>query len=669
MKSKILKCLSALAFFILLCGMLTACGLSDINIGDMLDQVVGDLPEGTEDEENNDEKNETEKEEEKEDVSGDNTGDSGDGNPDEEESKSSPFTPSIGANGNWFIGSVDLGIHSQAVPPRGVGIQEITLSSTGAELVITYTDKSLTILPLPEAKTPCASCENTAAYPLKSHPHTAAYNANTAVWSFTPGKALQICNTCGSFGLTNSLKHVWSASQVVKPTCMAEGYTKVICGTCSYYEVVEGSQTEKGDHGFAPPEGTQMPPQSCTEGYYVLGVCTEKDCTASQYIYVEPKGHVVSVWTKNIAPTLTTEGSLIGACTACNGTVVSRTLPALNAIDYIYASEEVTCLSGGEATYTYTVKETAQTFVYKATIPPASHVVSGTLVKDMKQVNGAIVYGQTGIKIFSLTAPKCGEIVDGFYTCDVCEVHVTTKVAGDHTWGTPTYQQASCLQAGMTVRRCTVSGCSGRSEQITQAILPHSMTYTLIYDAESEAFLFGKACETCTTKTETSAVAPSYDAENSRAPQCNAAGYRLYVYTFLEDGVEKSVSCKVEYGAATGQHTFIVDDTVILPDEITPGVFAYSSKWVGKGLSVLAIMGQPEPSRETCGLVYDGFYECVCGAGYISVKIYNPHELVHDPSHAENKIPTATENGISVFVCTKADCDHVELIEIEKTEE
>jgi hypothetical protein len=195
------------------------------------------------------------------------------------------------------------------------------------------------------------------------------------------------------------------------------------------------------------------------------------------------------------------------------------------------------------------------------------------------------------------------------------------------------------------------------------------MTYTLTYDAESDTFLFGKMCETCTTKTETSTVIPGYDAENSKAPQCNAAGYRLYVYTFSEDGKHQSVSCKVEYGAATGQHTFIVDGAVVLPDEIAPGVFAYSSKWIGKGLSVLAIMGQPEPSRETCGLVYDGFYECVCGAGYISAKIYNPHELVHDPSHAANKLPTATENGISVFVCTKADCDHVELVEIEKTED
>ena len=673
MKSKFFKYLAVSALCALLCFALASCNFSEKSVNDFFNQIVGADPSNpnSDDEKNkeeNGEKNPTD--EEKNETEDKTPGDSSQ-DKDETQNQDSPFAPSIGQNGNWWIGEVDLGVRADGTPTgAGIGIAAISLSSAGNDLTVRYTNNTLQIIPLPEVKSPCLSCTNVSVYALRCLPHTASFNAATETWSFAQGRGLAICKTCGDCRMVDCLTHTWGKSEVVSPTCAQNGYTKIFCSICNYYETLAGSETSKSDHTYAPLEGTEPPSQGCTEGYWILGICTTEGCSEAKYIFVEAKGHTVAEWQEDVAPTLTAEGSLIGACTVCNGTVVRHTLPALNETDYTYKAEEaVSCLKGGTATYTYVVPETNQSFSFQTETPPASHVVQGVLVTNMKHVDDALVYGQAGVEIFSSVIPKCGEIVNGFYTCDVCKAHFSTKVIGDHTWGNPSYQKADCTQAGCTVWNCTVSGCNGRFEEITEAMLPHDMTYKLTYNADAKVFIFGQSCSACATQSETKNVTPVHDKANSKPPQCNAAGYDLYVYTFLANGAQQSVSCKVENGAATGVHQLIVNGQVILPDEISPGVTAYSSEWIGKGLFVLTGNGQPTPDTETCGLVYEGFFECVCGAGFISTNIYNPHTLAHDSTHPANKAPTASENGITVFICTKADCDHTELVEIEKTQE
>lgn len=571
MKSIFLKWLIASLICLLTVGMLTSCNLPGISLEGFFNE------EGPEQEE------EEEKEEEKEEEEG--GGNSTIPNPDSnqggttEELQKSPFAPSIGENGNWFIGTLDTGAKANQEPiSNETCIDTITLNRS--ELIITYTNGAPTVIPLPAVQTPCTTCTATVSYALKCFEHTAEHKSD-GNWEFTPGRGLKICNSCGSLAMTNVLQHTFDDSEIVAPTCQKEGYTNIICSTCGYFEKVNGTETEKSDHDYRPLSNT-TPTASCIENVVIIYACATEGCNVGKVEQIPAKGHTVA----------------------------------------------------------------------------------GVLVSELKKVDGALVYGQTGIKIFSATPPVCGETVEGFYTCDVCHVNVSTKVAGDHTWGEPTYTEATCTQGRLAIRHCIANGCSGRDESVVEAPLPHAMTYTLTYDATTMQFTFSRACATCNTQTSSEFVSPVHDVENSKAPVCTVAGYDLYVYTFLENGVAQSVSCRVENAAPAGTHQFMIDGMLILPDEIAPGIFAYSSAYIGQGLYVLTNNGEVGPDRVTCGNVYDGFYECACGGVMVTVKIYNPHHLILDPTHPDNKAPSATENGTAVYVCDKEGCDHVELVEI-----
>lgn len=543
----------------------------------------------------------------------------------------------------------------------GKGIVSIDLSADGTKLVIKYTDGNTAEVTIPSVSRACDVCENVTIHEFFGEEHGAAYDAESDTWTFTKGKYLKVCEDCGMSEIVMDVIHDYE-EDTFAPTCTEIGFTGKRC-ECGHYEAVAGSEKDPLGHEFAPGKIVIHEERNkCEYGYWTLGACTREGCMASEPVFVAPVGHKVVTWTKGNTPTVGGTGTLTGVCSVCNETqtiVLPKLALGETAYD-IVTDDTVACEAVVPATFTYTVAATdyaeEQKFEYTVTLPAIGHVVGGVAEDDLVRVQGAVVYGQKGVSILDeIEAPKCGEIVDGFYTCDKCGGHITTEVYGDHTWDEGVTVEATCQAPTTTTYKCTEKVgdvlCTGVKVVKADDQLDHVEEYGLGYAkvGNTLTFSFGIKCSECDE-----IIAGNTDVTDSvvfieSTATCIEAGVDKYYYVYNQAG--DKVYCDVP-APATGNHTLVVDGVTVQPD--ARGY--YSANYIGKGLFVLTLPGQSAPDQVTCGNTYPGFFNCVCGEVKVSVTIYNPHNLVFDEDNADNKAPTCIDVGQKVYVCDKACC-------------
>ena len=544
----------------------------------------------------------------------------------------------------------------------GNGIVSIDLSADGTKLVIKYTNGTTAEVAIPALSNTCDVCENVTIHEFFGEWHAAEQDAE-GKWTFTKGKYLKVCKDCGLSEIVEDVIHDFEEGTIA-PTCDRIGFDGKYCETCGYFEAIPGTEVPALGHDFAPgkvviDDGRNI----CTEGYWTLGACQNDGCTVVEPVFVAPEGHKVVTWTKGVTPSEASSGTLTGVCSVC-GETQTIVLPklALNEKAYTVETETVACEAVVPAKFTYTVAATdyaeEQKFVYEVTLAPKGHVVGGVAEAALVRISGAVVWGQKGVSILDeVVPPKCGQVVDGFYTCDVCGGHITTEVYGDHAWGEPEVKEATCLNPTTYTYKCTDENCLaitvGEKVVTDDDQLDHTPVNGLGWDKNATTgaltFSYGVKCKVCDT-----ALAQNMDVTNavvfvSSTATCIAEGFDKYAYVYNAAG--DKVYCEVP-APATGNHTLVVDGKTVQPDNRG----YYSAEWIGKGLFVLTLPGQSAPDQVTCENTYPGFFNCVCGEVKVSVTIYNPHHLVFDADNAANKDATCIVPGNEVWVCDKACC-------------
>ena len=524
------------------------------------------------------------------------------------------LTPSIGENGNWWIGDKDTGVAAQG--PKGEdgrGIVSVVLIENATKVRITYTDGTTEELDITEYEEPC-TCENTTEEELE--PHTCRVVDGQFVVS--PGKYRVVCDDCGKESIVDKTVHVFVDS-TVPPTCTEEGYDVMLCDDCGYFEAIEGTETDALDHAFF--DWTPVVDEDrnvCEDGYYEVRTCGRDGCGASESHFYPPEGHSVTTWSKNASPTMTAMGSLQGTCSVCRELQILR-IPAFNTTDYTYEQKQI-CTSNGEATWTYTA-ENGQSFAYNVSVAAKSyHTVGGVLENALRKVEYegeyAFVYGQSGLRVLDVAgAPTCKQIVNGYYECDLCGQHISVKIIGDHAWGAESVTNATCTSGTVAVRVCTVCGEEDRT--VADDRLPHNYSYSLTMIVDTGRFIFTADCPTCTAMDSQRDVTDAVyeDPDFYVEPTCASFGNRRYVYDYASG---QSVYYDHTLEKAE-EHVFRVGGSAVLPDYLSSaGIHAYSSAYIGQGLFVL-----DRPDQVTPGNIYDGYFVCACGST-ISVKIYKP---------------------------------------------
>lgn len=241
----------------------------------------------------------------------------------------------------------------------GRGIVSVAADENG-NLVITYTDGTTQTVEMPAASDEDCEHAHISWYKLDGY----AYIATTNTYE---GTLLEVCDDCGYAWLWKNEEHVghhvWKEVPAEDPTCCAPGHTAgTVCEVCGVY----GENTEEipatGNHVW--DEGHLVYSENenvCEQGGVYIYLCETEGCEA-YYINEdeEVRGHEVSSWTVENAPTATAAGNLVGTCSVC-GESIRVTLPALtdaNVANGTYTKVLKTdggCVDDSVYTYTYTL--------------------------------------------------------------------------------------------------------------------------------------------------------------------------------------------------------------------------------------------------------------------------------------------------------------------------
>ena len=452
----------------------------------------------------------------------------------------------------------------------------------------------------------------------------------------------------------------------VAATCAASGsYDSVVyCSVCEKELSREARTVDKLTTHTAAAAVTEneIAATCAASGSYdsvvYCSVCG-KELSRETYTVNRLNEHTVDAWNKYTDPTEIATGKLQGDCSVCNETQYVE-IPAFNTTDYVYAASLGACNEEGFATWTYTYEGTQ--FTYDVIVPPKSHRLEGRdpaefdvmPYDDHGTMKFAYVYGQAGI--YSLDAiPKCGQILDGYYVCDDCELYVSIQVYGPHAYGEPVVEEATCTHGTLTVRVC--ADCGDRDEVEADDRLAHTPEYSLVYNASTSRFSLETRCAVCTEQGTAQDVTDAVvlDEENSYDSTCMVKGNERYVYTFTAEmggqQVQQSVYCDVEL-ETTNNHVLMVDGIavpriLVLEDdpatEADESVYAYSDAYIGRGLNVL-----DAPAQLVCGNIYSGYFLCACGT-HASAKVSKVHAWGEAQTVAEASCLNGTK---TVRTCT-----------------
>lgn len=399
----------------------------------------------------------------------------------------------------------------------GRGIVSVAADENG-NLVITYTDGTTQTVEMPAASDEDCEHAHISWYKLDGY----AYIATTNTYE---GTLLEVCDDCGYAWLWKNEEHVghhvWKEVPAEDPTCCAPGHTAgTVCEVCGVY----GENTEEipatGNHVWDEGHLVYSEKENvCEQGGVYIYLCETEGCDA-YYINedLEVRGHKVSTWTVEKAPSATEAGVLTGTCSEC-GEDVKVTLPVLNDANVANGTyTRVLKVDGGcedDSTYTYTYTlnagavltvdsviglatdttveytgTTNYTQSWDVTVKGGYHVI---LDIDGQPVNVAIdaTYGGTvdgkvmgileypGLNTFGNITNTCQDITgEGdstsagavYFDCvrDGCGQHVYVRVQGYHMHNGElvtslddecvTYHPATCSSPASYTMHCDICG-------------------------------------------------------------------------------------------------------------------------------------------------------------------------------------------------------------------
>ncbi|MBE6818938.1 MAG: hypothetical protein E7517_07280 [Ruminococcaceae bacterium] len=154
--------------------------------------------------------------------------------------------------------------------------------------------------------------------------HAYTYNVTTQPTCTTPGVATYTCTRpgCGSTYSTPiaATGHTYQ-TEVVAPTCEAQGYTLHACQNCD--ESYKDNYTDALGHLW--DDGVVQTPAGCTTEGTKVYTCSR--CHGTQSEAIEPLGHTFKTWTIKSYATCTEDGEKFSTCSRCKEKV-TQVLPA-----------------------------------------------------------------------------------------------------------------------------------------------------------------------------------------------------------------------------------------------------------------------------------------------------------------------------------------------------
>ena len=245
------------------------------------------------------------------------------------------------------------------------------------------------------------------------HRYTASVIAPTEL---EQGYTLHKCECCGHTYTSDIIepihKHNYQAVETVKPTCLAEGYTRFVCGcgdsyrgnftpkaSHSYQETVIAPTTSEGGYTlhkcsvcghefkdtFVDPVHThnyqvaQVVPATCTAEGYTRYVCSCGDGYNDRFTPKLSHSYIDSV----TEPTQDSQGYIRHRCSQC-GHTYTDIIPRLHRHDYqVVTSVPATCTAEG-----YTRYECSCGDGYTQTTPKLDHQYTVTTVSPTDEDQG-----------------------------------------------------------------------------------------------------------------------------------------------------------------------------------------------------------------------------------------------------------------------------------------
>lgn len=144
-------------------------------------------------------------------------------------------------------------------------------------------------------------------------------NASSRMFDDCPNLVVEVnCGTYGynyvvNNGIDYTASHPYTVSQVISPTCSAQGYTRYSCKCGSF------SYTEDYVSALGHDYHTSVTAPTCTEWGYTTYTCMRCGEWYEDYD-VEPNGHSYDAWYVITAPTCLEDGTLSRECTVCGHT-------------------------------------------------------------------------------------------------------------------------------------------------------------------------------------------------------------------------------------------------------------------------------------------------------------------------------------------------------------
>ena len=388
-------------------------------------------------------------------------------------------SPSIGENGNWWIGDLDTGV--PALPESGkdgqdgkdgIGIAKIEKISS-EDLVDTYeitytTGTKFTFIITNGAN----GADGEDGEDLTACAH------EFGIWSTlveatctSVGIEARACTKClyAEHNYTKKLDHTYN-STIVDPTCSTKGFTKHICSTCNhtYYD----AETNTIAHNYVESHTLES---NCEERK-VLSICS--NCGISTVTSEEPIiDHAFGEWIIDIEATCTTDGEKHRVCQNNDSHIDTQVILATGHVIMTIEGKAPTCLKKGYTEGRYCaacgeilveqepITKLGHEFTAWYVVTPSTEDTNGEKRRncircDEFETAEIPMLGHSYILV-EVVEPTCNEYGYSLFKCNDCEdTYKDNFVAKIPHNITDTIIDPTCTEDGYTTHVCSECGYS-----------------------------------------------------------------------------------------------------------------------------------------------------------------------------------------------------------------
>ena len=387
--------------------------------------------------------------------------------------------------------------------------------------------------------------------------------------------------------------------------------------------------------------------------------------TCDKSVQVQARYDHVGKWTVVTEATCTSDGEASINCSVCK-TTVKEPIPKHN-FEYSVTDEKVITVNGSKKITTYNLigvcsaydcseVHVVENVSYKFTKTPSClnrgqieyvafsipdqkfNVVAATkshsilddssgknlLASEIENKDGSINSSYSNLQYIAGSSTDCGLIVQGLYTCSVCQQPVIANIFNVHNgiWVDDENNPPNCTDYGKQYRQCF--DCSAIEERII-APLGHEYNYELVLTKNGTKNTF-EVVGTCVRINCDSVVRPlTKDKVTSGVSKkvlvtgnCGVQGVNVYSYTYTEEStnIVYNLECN-EYIEPTGNHKFPNGALASNVVDKSTGTFDYT-----KYKNYLYLFAQ----TIECEDIVQGYYTCKTCDKYVLVDVKKSHK-------------------------------------------